>query len=89
MKPEYANIFVVSSNTSRKEVVLTFFYEYPEFNEAGFARAPQDERNLNVNQMQRLPITSVVLNVEAAHHLGLTLLKSSQEPPQNPGKQNN
>ena len=88
MKPEFANIFVVSSNPSRKEVVLTFFYEYPEFTEAGFARA-QDDRNLNVNKMQRVPISSVVLNAEAAHHLGLTLVNSVQEPAQNPGMQNN
>ena len=89
MKPEYANIFVVSSNTSRKEVVLTFFYEYPEFNEAGFARLTPDDRNLNVNKMQRLPVSSIVLTADAAHHLGLTLLKGAQEPIKNPGMQSN
>ena len=89
MKPEYVNIFVVSTNTSRKEVVLTFFYEYPEFNEAGFARVNPDERNMNVNKMQRLPVSSIVLNAEAAHHLGLTLLKSGQDAAPPPGKQSN
>jgi hypothetical protein len=89
MKPEYANIFVVSTNASRKEVVLTFFYEYPEFNEAGFARLAPDDRNLNVNKMQRLPVASIVLNAEAAHHLGLTLVKGAQDQPQRPGAQNN
>ena len=88
MKPEYANIFVVSTNSSRKEAVLTFFYEYPEFNEAGFANLSPNDRNLNVNKMQRLPVASIILNAEAAHHLGLTLIKGAQEPAPNPGNQN-
>jgi hypothetical protein len=89
MKPEYANIFIVSSNSSRKEVVLTFYYEYPEFNDVGFTRLSPEESNLNVNKMQRLFVSSIVLTAEAAHHLGLTLLKGAQDQPQRPGMPNN
>ena len=89
MKPEYANIFVVSSNSSRKEVVLSFYYEYPEFNNAGFTRSPQDERNLNINNMQRVLVSSIVLTSEAAQQLGLTILKGAQDQTKKPSSQNN
>jgi hypothetical protein len=89
MKPQYANIFIVSSNSSRKEVVLTFYYEYPEFDEAGFTRPPQEQRDLNVNSVQRLPVSSLVLTAEAAQQLGMTLIKGAQENIYKPGMQNN
>ncbi|MCL1976283.1 MAG: hypothetical protein FWG61_09010 [Firmicutes bacterium] len=88
MKPEYANIFVVSSNSSRKESVVSFYYEYPEFNNAGFTKTPQDDRNININSMQRVLVSSIVLTSEAAQQLGLTLLKSTQDQVKNPGTQN-
>ena len=86
MKPEYVNAFVISSNSSRNEVVLTFFNEYPELNHDGFARMNQDDQGMNKSTVRREMVASILLTADTAKHLGFTLMRGAQESNKRNGK---